>query len=95
MTPIEYIINALHSALDNAHDMGMRGGWASEAGSEISASQYAISTIIDDICSGHNNGYPKCGYLEVQYDDADNEVQFTIAELRPVLTQALVAFLQN
>lgn len=94
-TPIEFVIEALHAANENAHDMGMSHERASLEDMPISAEQYAISTIVDDICGGTIEGYPECGYLEVQYDVDDNEVRFTIAELRPVLTQALVAFLQS
>jgi hypothetical protein len=95
MTPIEFILNALHAAHDNAHDMGMRGEWASHENMPISASQYAISTIVDDICTGDASGVPECGYLHVQYDDNDTAFWFTKAELRPVLTEALVAFSQS
>jgi len=97
MTPIEFILNALHAALDNAHDMGMRGERHALVMEDmpISASQYAISTIVDDICTGDVSGVPECGYLHVQYDDNDTAFWFTKAELRPVLTEALVAFLQS
>jgi len=95
MTPKDYIVNALHAALDNAHDMRMASEWGSVAGDEISAEQYALSVIVENICAGAVSEVPDCGYLHVQYDDNDTAFWFTKEELRPFLTEAIVEFLSS
>ena len=96
MSPKDFIVNALHAALDNAHDMRMASQWGSEAGDEISAEQYAISTIVNDICNGPGKEMPECGYLDWQYsEERGYEVRFPVQELQPHLTEALITFLSS
>jgi hypothetical protein len=47
--------------------------------------EYAFGVIVMDVMWGAADSYPDSGYLNVQYDDDDNEVRFTRGDLRPHL----------
>ncbi len=93
MTPTEFILNGLHAACDNAHDMGLKsdaqiGGvdwWVEGDPPPLNQEQYAVSVITDDICFGSGDDFPESPYLE-QWDDDDELVP---APCKRVLRQAL------
>ena len=96
MTPKEHILGALYTALDNAHDMGLKDEvLEDEGGTLLTQEQHAVLSIVEDICEGKPNDFPESAYIVYQYDDDDNLVSHTIAELRTALVPALVEFYKS
>jgi|TARA_R100000084_G_scaffold37668_3_gene15093 hypothetical protein len=93
MTPKEHILEALYHAQLNAHDMGLKEEAFEDEG--LTPDQYAIWCIVEGICEGGPHDFPESAYLECQYDDDDNLVRHTIAELRTALVPALVEFYKS
>ena len=101
MTPkqyIQYIIEAISCAADNAHD---RGGDLSNYDHE-----HAIGAITMEIMYGEGDALIDCGYfdgalfslelaLEEDQDQSLEEDRMTRAELRPHLLEAVALFLNT
>ena len=99
MTPkqyIQYIIEAISIAMDNAHDMDL-GDHDHE---------YAIGAITMEIMYGEDDAIVQSGYfdaallslglaLEEDQDRSLEEERFTTAELRPHLLEAVALFLNT
>ena len=101
MTPTELILNGLYAACDNAHDMGLKDDiqaihFVVGHDDYITTEQYAICVIVDDICSGSEDGLPECAYLddpEIYSDDPEEEAVPPCKRLlRLALPGALVEF---
>ena len=84
-SPLDFLINGLWAALDNAGDMRLDGFRV----------EYAVGSIVVDVLSGTPDSEPDSGYLFEQYDDNDNVVTFTRRELRPHLEAAVRTVCQS
>jgi len=95
MNPTDIILNALHAAADNAHDMGLWTGpngvdwWtSSDDTTPITTAQYALLVVLEDLFSGEPSDPPESPYF-----DLDDEPTPPRADLRGAVPGALAAFL--
>ena len=94
MTPTEYLLDGLFAAHDNAHDMGLREPDDPEATGNLGVEYaHAVLTIVCDVVEGSPGSLCECGYLAPVFTSDGDEVTLTRGEVRPVLAQALGAFL--
>ena len=77
----DFLEAGLWAAIDNAHDMPELD--------RTCEAEYAFGTIVMDVLYGDADSYPDGGYLDVQYDDDDNEIRYKRSDLRPHLLAAM------